>query len=440
MFRKLYKTLKNWESSQTPEPLMVVGARQVGKTWIIKKFLEEEYPEYLYLNLEEQRDIASVFEGNLSPETLLLQISQLLGKRITEEIPIFFDEIQVSERAITSLKYFCESNKNYRILCAGSLLGVKLNRFQSSFPVGKVRILYMYPMDFEEFLIAGGEELLRDGIQEAFYQKKPVAEGIHRKALQLYQDYLFVGGMPQAVLSYLNHGRNASEPDEVIYESLRLSYLADMTKYVSSPAEGVKISEVYRSVPRQLARENPKFKYADVRPYANKRDFRAPLDWLSASGMVYLVHRVDAPLMPLGGYENKDHFKVYLSDTGLLSNLCGLRYADLLPDRHNIYKGAITENYVVQQLASAGRGLFYFKPSDSMEVDLLLEKDDTVVPVEIKSGRHKRSTSLRNYREKYSPEEAIRLSERNFGNQDGLFLVPLYAAWLLGRKKPVFRT
>ena len=175
MFRKLYKTLKNWESSQTPEPLMVVGARQVGKTWIIKKFLEEEYPEYLYLNLEEQRDIASVFEGNLSPETLLLQIGQLLGKRITEEIPIFFDEIQVSERAITSLKYFCESNKNYRILCAGSLLGVKLNRFQSSFPVGKVRILHMYPMDFEEFLIAGGEELLRDGIQEAFYQKKPVA-------------------------------------------------------------------------------------------------------------------------------------------------------------------------------------------------------------------------------------------------------------------------
>lgn len=433
MYRKFYHILKEWEEKQIQEPLMIIGARQVGKTWLIQKFCNEVYGDYLYINLEERSDLASVFEGSLDPETLLLQLGQLIGKRIDEHTPIVFDEIQSSERAVTSLKYFCESEKNYRIICAGSLLGVKIRRFTSSFPVGKVRIVRMYPMDFEEFLAACGESLLRDGIKKVFDTKISLAQGIHDKALRLYHDYLYTGGMPQAVLSYLHADKNAVAVDSLIYENLRLAYMADMTKYVTSPAESVKITQVYQSIPRQLAKENPKFKYNEVRRRANKRDFQGPLDWLDVSGMIYRVHRIEAPFSPLRGYENEDSFKVYLSDTGLLSNMCGLHYRDLLPDQHNIYKGPVTENYVVQQLSAKGMELYYYKPSESMEIDLVLDIDGAVIPVEIKSGRHKRSTSLKNYREKYQPEYALRFSELNFGWKDGLYSVPLYAVWCVGK-------
>ncbi|MCC6093873.1 MAG: ATP-binding protein [Eubacterium sp.] len=431
MYRKFYEILMQWEKEHSQEPMMVIGARQVGKTWLIRKFCKDVYKDYIYINLEEQRDIASIFEGNLDPTSILRQIGQLLGRRIDEKTPVFFDEIQVSERAVTSLKYFCESEKNYRIICAGSLLGVKLKRFKSSFPVGKVKIVKMYPMDFEEFLLACDEELLRDGILDAFQSKKPLAEGIHQKANHLYQDYLYTGGMPQAVMSYLEHDKTAFDVDALLYDNLRLAYLADMTKYVTSPAEGVKITEVYRSIPRQLARENPKFKYNEVRPRANKRDFQGPLDWLDASGMVYRVHRLDAPLPPLRGYENADSFKIYLSDTGLLAHMCGLHYSDLMPDHHNIYKGAVTENFVVQQLRAKNFELYYFKPSENMEIDLVLDLNEQIIPVEIKSGRHKRSTSLTNYREKYHPAYAIRFSELNFGWENGLYSIPLYAVWCI---------
>lgn len=431
MYRQFYEELKEWEQKRIPEPLIVIGARQIGKTWIIRRFCEESYKNYIYINLEERADIASVFQGNLDPEFLLLQISQILGQRVDDTTPIFFDEIQSCERAITSLKYFCESEKPYRILCAGSLLGVKLKRFEGSFPVGKIRILKMHPMDFEEFLLACDETFLRDGIRTAFLEKKPLAAGVHEKALRLYQDYLYIGGMPQAVLSYLRHGKLAVEVDPLIYENLQLAYLADMTKYVTSPAESVKITEVYRSVPRQLAHKNPKFRYSEVKPKANKRDYFAPIDWLDASGMIYKVHRLEAPLAPLKGYENSDSFKVYLSDTGLLTHMCGLHYRDLLPDTHTIYKGAVIENYVMQQFAGKNRPLYYFKPSESMEIDLVSNLNGQIIPIEIKSGRNKRSTSLRNYREKYQPEYAIRFSELNFGWQDQLFSVPLYAAWCI---------
>lgn len=431
MERKFFEVLNDWEDRKIKEPLMVIGPRQVGKTWIIREFCKKKYSDYVYVNLEERRDIASVFEGNLDPESILMQMSQILGFRIDENIPIVLDEIQQSERAITSLKYFCESEKNYRVICAGSLLGVKLKRFETSFPVGKVRIVKMYPMDFEEFLMACGEDLLRDGIREAFQNKRALASGVHEKALQIYRDYLYVGGMPQAVMSYLNEGKSAVSIDPLIHDNLRLAYLADMAKYVTSPAESVKITEVYQSIPRQLARENPKFKYSEVRPRANKRDFRGPLDWLDASGMIYRIHRLEAPLFPLKGYENEDSFKVYLSDVGILRSACGMHYRDLLPESNNVYKGAVTENYVIQQLSAKGYDLYYYKPSENMEIDLVLDFNDSIIPVEIKSGRHKRSTSLKNYVQKFHPDYAIRISQLNFGWENGLFLVPLYAVWCI---------
>ncbi len=431
MYRKFIETLKKWQMDDIQKPIMVIGVRQAGKTWIIKKFCQETYRNYIYINLEEQKDMRSVFDGNLDPDTIIHNMELMLGQKIETDTAIFFDEIQVCENAVTSMKYFCEDPRDFRIICAGSLLGVKIKRFESSFPVGKVQIEYMYPMDFEEFLTACGEDILKDGIRDAFTKKMPLPEGVHKRALELYHDYLFTGGMPESVLDYLNKGKDIVQIDRSILHNLELAYLADMTKYVSSPQESVKITETYQSVPRQLAKENPKFMYKEVRKGGNKRDFAEPLDWLEASGMIYKVDKVKTPESPLKGYVDKSGFKVYLSDVGVLTSLSGIRYTDLLAETDNKYKGGIIENYVYQQMKINHPDLYYFKPSESMEIDMLYDDGKEIIPVEIKAGRHRRSTSLKNYRDKYKPSYAIRLSEMNFGYADGLYSVPLYAVFCI---------
>lgn len=431
MYRKFQKILDKWDKEKNRKPLMVIGARQIGKTWIIRSFCEKKYKDYVYVNLEEREDIRSIFDENLNPDSILDGLEIILGRSISPDVPIFFDEIQSCENAITALKYFCEDKRDFRIVCAGSLLGVKIHRLTNSFPVGKVRIADMHPMDFEEFLLACGEKKLRDGIKEAFTEKKPLVNGAHEKALTLYRDYIFTGGMPEAVQNYVDNGKNISQLDPSILKNLQLAYLADMTRYVASPQESVKITETYRSIPRQLARENPKFKYSDVRKGGNKRDFYGPIDWLEASGMIIKVNRVELPSSPLKGYEDENSFKIYISDVGLLTSLCGMKPRDMLPDVHNVYKGAVTENYVYQQMKVNHADMYYFKPSESMEIDMLFDDGEAVIPVEIKSGRHRRSTSLKNFREKYTPPYAIRISEMNFGFKDGLFSVPLYAAFCI---------
>ena len=431
MYRKFIRELEAWEDGKVKEPLLVTGARQVGKTWLIKSFCEERYDDHIYINLEEQRSIASVFEGDLDPVTLLNKIGMLLGRRIDSRTAIFIDEIQVSERAINSLKYFCEAKEDYRIICAGSLLGVKINRFNSSFPVGKVCIKKMYPMDLEEFLIACGEEQLRDGIKDAYDSITPFPQAIHEKALRLYHDYLIVGGMPQAVSDYIKNGKDVMAFNRDLLEFITLAYKADMAKYVFSSAEITKISSVYDSIPRQLARDNPKFKYSEIKTTANKRDYYAPIDWLRSSGMVYKIDSLDSVSVPLKAYENGSAFKIYLSDVGLLCRMTGLGPADLMPDRDNTFKGAVVENYVFEQLTASHNELYYFKPSDSMEIDVVTQIADDIIPIEIKSGRHKRSVSLNNYMEKYKPSYSIRLSENNFGMANGIRSIPLYAVFCI---------
>lgn len=430
MFRKFYEILKKWETDRVKEPLLVVGARQVGKTWIVRKFCEEQYPRYRYFNFETTPGLESVFAGELNPERIIENLEILSGESISEDTALFFDEIQKSEKAITALKYFCESEKNYRIIGAGSLLGVKLSRFESAFPVGKVRLATLFPMDFEEFLLALGEDRLATAIRQHLGDDQPMPDVLHEKALGLYQAYLYVGGMPQCVADY-SKKRNIPTFDRQLQENILLSYVADMNKYTLSAAEGVKIEEVFRSIPRQLARENPKFKYKEVRANANKRDFWLPLDWLVSSRLVNRVSRISWPQSPLKVYAEENSFKVYLADTGLLSCEARIAYRDLQPESENIFKGVLTENYVVQQLISSGREAFYFKPDAGMEIDLLLEREGEVIPLEIKSGRHVRSTSLKNYCEKYKPPEALRVSYRNFGASDSLRSVPVYAVCAL---------
>lgn len=431
MERKFIKILQEWDKNQIKEPMMVIGARQVGKTWIVREYLENNYSEYIYINLEEQPELISAFEGNLSPDNILRNLSILLGKDIDFKIPIFIDEIQQSERAITSLKYFCEAKENYRVIVAGSLLGVKINRFQTSFPVGKVQIVHMYPMDFEEFLLACGEEKLRDMIKEAYDTMSPIPSGIHEKALNLYHDYLVVGGMPQMVVNFVDNGKNIMKANRNLLDFLRLAYLADMSKYVNNAPETAKITAIYESIPRQLARENPKFKYKDVSANAVKRDYYTPIDWLVSSDMIIKLNRLESPNLPLKGYENPDSFKIYLSDVGLLSSICQLGVRELLSDTNNIYKGAVIENYVIEQLRCNKKDLYYYKPTESMEIDLIIEIDDEIIPIEIKSGRHKRSVSLDNYRKKYNPSYAIRFSENQFGYTNQIKSVPLYAVFCI---------
>ena len=431
MIRKIYDDLVRWEKENRKEPLMLIGVRQVGKTWLLKDFCRNTYEDVFYVNLEEQPSFQSAFEGNLSPEVILRNLGILAGRPISEKTALVFDEIQVCERAITSLKYFCESEKNYRVMVAGSLLGVKINRFSSSFPVGKVHLLRMVPMNFEEFLLACGETLLRDSIQDAFSAFQMLPSGIHEKALQLCRDYMIVGGMPKAVEEYVKTGKDITRFRREIHQELIFSYLADMTKYVSSPFETEKITQIYQSIPRQLARENPKFKYASVRPNANKRDFDTPLDWLKASGMIWKVNSLELPKSPLKGYENENIFKVYLSDVGILSSLCGLKAKDLIAEENNPYKGAVTENYVIQEFAAQKIDLYYYKPSDKMEIDLIYDNGFDIIPVEIKSGRHKKSISLKNYQQQFHPAYAIRFSAFNFGKTEDIRSVPLYAAFCL---------
>lgn len=427
MYRKFTETLQQWDQKKDRKPLMVIGARQTGKTWIIRDFCQHAYKDYIYVNFEENKDMQTIFDGNLDPDSIINGLELMTGRRIDEEIPIFFDEIQECENAITALKYFCEDKRDFRILCAGSLLGVKIHRFSGSFPVGKVQIEKLFPLDFEEFLTACGEELLEQTIRQHFQKHTPMIDGVHRRALKLYHDYLWTGGMPEAVKDYVDHEKNIFSIDRSIQTSLQLAYLADMAKYVSSPQESVKISETYRSIPRQLANENPKFKYNEVRKGIGKRDLSGALDWLEASGMILRIDKVELPLSPLSGYEERKNFKVYLSDVGMLTSLCRINYRDLLPESDNMYKGGIVENCVCQQMIIRHPELYYFKPSDSMEIDLLYDNGEGIIPVEIKSGRHHRSTSLNNYRTKYKPDHAIRISELNFGASDGLISIPLYA-------------
>ena len=433
MKRHFFEILQKWEESRTKEPMLVIGARQTGKTYIIREFCKETYSDYMYLNLETDPALITAFEGNLSPEAILRELEILTGRQISESMAIFIDEIQQSEQAITALKYFCESPKNYRVIGAGSLLGVKLHRFKGSFPVGKVRLKCLYPLSFSEFLLACGEDLLTGVLEEHTKTFQPIKDSIHDRLLRLYHDYLYVGGMPQSVLNYLEAEKNITHIDRELLLTLTDSYLADMTKYTTSAAEGVKIQETYRSIPRQLARDNPKFKYKEIRTHAVKRDFLLPVDWLISSKMVWKVIKVEFTQSPLKAYGNEDHYKLYFSDPGILARLSGIRYGNLMSSDYNLFKGAVAENFVITQMAQHLEGLYYYHPDQSMEIDLLMDTQDGIIPVEIKAGRHRRSTSLKNYCKKNNPPYAYRLSENNFGESAVLRYVPIYAAeWICG--------
>ena len=431
MQRLFINKLLDWKKSGMNKPLMVVGTRQIGKTYIIEKFAKENFEEYLYFNLEKNIDVRKIFEKSIDDTKIIEELELYLGKKINIEKTIFFfDEVQVSENFIVSLKYFNESEKPYKIVCAGSLLGVKINRFKSSFPVGKIRMEYMYPMNFEEFLIATGKEMLRDKIKECYETMSPMSDFAHEQAITLYKQYLCIGGMPEAVNNFVENDLDILKFDSHIISDIKDMYIADMQKYVKSSLETVKIEKVYKSIPSQLAKDKKNFQYNFIEETGRKRKYESSIDWLVASKMILINYNSKRMEIPLKVYIDENNFKLYLSDVGILTNMSEIKFPDIMLDKTFIYKGAITENYIAQELAFKGESLYYWTSKRNAEIDFVLySEQDGIIPIEVKSGNNVRSISLNMYMKEYKPKYAIRFSTRNFGFENNIKSIPLYAAF-----------
>ena len=430
MKRKITQQLIEWKNSTSRKPLILNGARQVGKTFILREFGRENYKNTVYVNLESNGTIASMFSDDISPSKLIKYLEAETGERILpNETLIILDEIQSCERAVTSLKYFFEETPEYHIAAAGSLLGVAINRNQTSFPVGKVNVMRLYPLDFEEFLTATGNDLLIEQITECYNNMSPMNEALHKKAIGLYYDYLIVGGMPEAVKVFIE--TNSYIDSGLVQRSIIDSYTADMAKYASN-SEAVKIRACYNSIPAQLAKDNKKFQYKVVQKGGSSTIFGASLEWLKQAGVTLECQRVEQGTMPLPVYADQTSFKIYMSDVGLLVNKSQMSVNTIITGEANIFMGAVTENYIAQQLAAKNYPLYYWTVANSQaELDFVLQKDDKIYAIEVKKGEHVRSRSLSVFRQKFSPDYAIRFSQKNFGQTEDVISIPLYAAFLI---------
>lgn len=435
MKRKIYDELYKWKNNKDNiKPLMVLGVRQSGKTYIINEFCRREYENYVYVNLFEQDNIVELYESNLTSDEKFNRLKILLSFDLEQENSILFiDEIQESEQLISELKYFCERHNNIRIICAGSLLGVKLKRSKFSFPVGKVKMLTMYPMDFEEFLMAMDQDILIDCIRDCFLTNKQMGTVAHEKALHFYRIYLITGGMPESVKNMVQVSLDYIKYDRTILNDIISSYFKDMDKYVTSEAEALKINRLYNSLPSQLLNLSKKFQYSKVSHDARAREYATSIDWLEASNMILRCKCVKRAEIPLEGFVDVDSFKLYLSDIGILNSILKINILDILNDNISLYKGIIVENYVANQFICNGYDLYYWKNDATSEVDFLLYTVDGIIPVEVKAGDSTQSKSLKNFMQVYHPKYAIRISTKDFGyNPDTkIKSVPLYATFLI---------
>ncbi len=432
MERKIYKDLINWKNTNIEKPLMVIGARQIGKTYIIEEFCKKEFKNYIYINLLEHIEIIRIFQENINTADKYKRMKIYLDKDIDlQNTIIFFDEIQESEELISSLKYFNESPEPFKIICAGSLLGVKLKRMHSSFPVGKVKMINMYPMDFEEFLIANNNPALIEEIRNCYKNNISMDSVLHNKALELYKLYLCVGGMPEAIKNLFMHNKDILKFDKNIITDIYQSYLNDMNKYIDNKFEARKIESIYNSIPSQLGNQSNKFQYGKISTNARKRDYETALNWLLSSTMVHkcpILNKVEIP--PLG-FVIPDHFKLYLSDVGILLNMLQIKYKDILLDNLLQYKGIIAENYVATQLIANNIPLIYWESSNTAEVDFILYNDDGIIPIEVKANDNVGSKRLNIYIKRYNPKYSIRISSKNSGYKNNIKSIPLYAVFCI---------
>ncbi|MBW3091146.1 ATP-binding protein [Bifidobacterium miconisargentati] len=421
--------LEEWKRSPKRKPLVLFGARQVGKTYAITHFARRSFDSMAYVDFSRDGRASLAFGDSIAPADVVHVLESLLRMRIDpERTLIVLDEVQLCERALTSLKYFCDDAPQYHVIAAGSLLGVKVNRSRYSFPVGKVDMLTLHPMDFEEYLWARGEERLADDIGQACATPdRPFA--FHDVAMDLVREYMLVGGMPEAVDAYAESGRRMDAPREV-QRDIVTAYTADMAKY-ASPRETQRILEAWNSVPRQLAKENHKFQYKAIRSGGRSNMYQGALSWLVSAGIITRLTQVSEPVAPLRAFEDPSAFKIYMADTGLLSCAYDVMPTDLAPanDKASAFRGALAENYVLQQLTAAGLAPHYWGTLNRGEVEFVVrDGQGDVIPIEVKSGANVTARSLTAYRAKYRPRYAVRISARNFGVEGDMRSVPLYAA------------
>ncbi len=425
MYRNAIEKLYKWKNSPYRKPLIIEGARQVGKTWLMKEFGKQAYKDTLYVNFDSNSRMEDLFSGDLDPKRLILGLELYAGHKIDPNNTLLvFDEVQEVPRALTSLKYFCENAPEYQIICAGSLLGIALHH-GTSFPVGKVDFLKLYPLSFNEFLMATDNERFLDVLKNRDYDMVKNFSQVYIDALRIYY---FVGGMPEAVQNY-SKNKNLEEV-RAIQKRILLAYEQDFSKH--APADVVpKIRMVWNSIPSQLAKENKKFVYGVVREGGRARDYEVAIMWLSDCGLVHKISRVNEASIPLKAYEDLKAFKLFILDVGLLSCMSDITPRTLL-DCNSIFvefKGALTEQYVCQQLKTLDNLGVYYYTNDraSCEVDFVINTDEYIVPVEVKAEINLKAKSLKTYHERFNPEISIRTSMANYKKEDWLINLPLYA-------------
>ncbi len=434
MQRKAMNDLINWKNKKNRKPLLLYGARQVGKTYLVKEFAKENFQNIIYVNFETNDIISKIIDENITPEYIIKNLEIAFNQKIDKENTlIFFDEIQKNTRALTSLKYFYEEAPEYYVIGAGSLLGVHVNKKDFSFPVGKVEFLTIYPLSFDEFLTNTNNELLLEKIKECFKSNEQMPSLLHKKALDLYYDYLAIGGMPEVVQEYINSNSLINAID---YQSAIIaSYQSDITKY-SLISEAPKIIATFNSIPVQLAKENQKFQYKLVQKGGTSSIFGDSINWLVNAGIVNMCIKTKIGV-PLKMYEELDSFKLYMNDVGLLTNLSSFPIY-LIKNREAVNEtmiGMLTENYVASTFKFNELNLNYWRSEFDSEIDFILQSEKgLIIPVEVKTSNHTKSKSLNVYMKEYNPKYGIRISSKNFGIKNNIKSVPLYAAFCIDKK------
>lgn len=425
MYRIAIEKLYKWKNSKRRKPLIIEGARQVGKTWLMKEFGKQAYADTVYINFDSNSRMADLFSADLDTDRLIMGLELYAGCKINpDNTLLIFDEVQEVPRALASLKYFYENAPQYHIVCAGSLLGIALHQ-GTSFPVGKVDFLKLYPLSFSEFLMATGNERFAELLKKQDYE---MITSFKQTYIDALKHYYFVGGMPEAVQSFAE----SKDFNEVraIQKRILAAYEQDFSKH--APNEIVpKIRMLWNSIPSQLARENKKFIYGLVREGGRAREYETAIMWLSDCGLVHKVSRVNAAGIPLKAYEDLKAFKLFIVDVGLLGCMTGLRQRTLLDgdDLFVEFKGALTEQYVCQQLKTIeDLGIYYYtNDRGSCEIDFVVDTGEQIVPIEVKAETNLRAKSLKTYRERFEPELSVRTSMADYKKEDWLLNLPLYA-------------
>ena len=425
MYRIAIEKLYKWKNSKRRKPLIIEGARQVGKTWLMKEFGKQAYADTVYINFDSNSRMADLFSADLDTDRLIMGLELYAGRKINpENTLLIFDEVQEVPRALASLKYFYENAPQYHIVCAGSLLGIALHQ-GTSFPVGKVDFLKLYPLSFSEFLMATGNERFAELLKNQDYE---MITSFKQTYIDALKHYYFVGGLPEAVQSFAE----SKDFNEVraIQKRILAAYEQDFSKH--APNEIVpKIRMLWNSIPSQLARENKKFIYGLVREGGRAREYETAIMWLSDCGLVHKVSRVNAAGIPLKAYEDLKAFKLFIVDVGLLGCMTGLRQRTLLDgdDLFVEFKGALTEQYVCQQLKTIeDLGVYYYtNDRGSCEIDFVVDTGEQIVPIEVKAETNLRAKSLKTYRERFEPELSVRTSMADYKKEDWLLNLPLYA-------------